>query len=154
MTSRSPVERTWWPRRVAAKAVPPDSSDSAASKVERRREGKKRLVDQLTPSSNTPRDSNTLCEWLREVAAIRQAAQDGYDFLRLSRAYSQPLVLGRLISQALSFDAADAAGEVGFLARALVPATLLRSDPKTNEFVRHNGHYSLSILTPKGVGLP
>ena len=32
------------------------------------------MVDQLTPSSNTPGDSNTLVSWLREVAALRQAA--------------------------------------------------------------------------------
>jgi hypothetical protein len=32
------------------------------------------MVDQLTPSSNTPVDSNTLVSWLREVAALRQAA--------------------------------------------------------------------------------
>ncbi|MCB1054553.1 MAG: pirin [Acidobacteria bacterium] len=68
----------------------------------------------------------------------------------------RPRRLGSLISQALSFDDADAyaAGEVGFLARALVQATMPHSDPKTNEFVRHNGHYTLSILAPKGVGLP
>jgi hypothetical protein len=68
----------------------------------------------------------------------------------------RPRRLGSLISQAPAFDDADAyaAGEVGFLARALVQATMPHSDPKTNEFVRHNGHYSLSILAPKGVGLP
>ena len=68
----------------------------------------------------------------------------------------RPRRLGSLISQALSFDDDDAyaAGEVGFLARALVQATMPHSDPKTNEFVRHNGHYTLSILAPKGVGLP
>ncbi len=67
----------------------------------------------------------------------------------------RPRRLGSLISQALSFDDdAYAAGEVGFLARALVQATMPHSDPKTNEFVRHNGHYTLSILAPKGVGLP
>lgn len=68
----------------------------------------------------------------------------------------RPRRLSSLISQALSFDDADAyaAGEVGFLARALVQATMPHSDPKTNEFVRHNGHYTLSILAPKGVGLP
>ena len=67
-----------------------------------------------------------------------------------------PRRLSSLISQALSFDDADAyaAGEVGFMARALVQATMPHSDPKTNEFVRHNGHYSLSILAPKDVGLP
>ena len=32
------------------------------------------LVDQITLSSNTPGDSNTLVSWLREVAALRQAA--------------------------------------------------------------------------------
>ncbi len=68
----------------------------------------------------------------------------------------QPRPLGHLISQALLLDQEDtyAAGEVGFLARALVQATLPHSDPKSNEFVRHNGHFSLSILAPKGVGLP
>ncbi len=64
--------------------------------------------------------------------------------------------LGSLISQAFLLDQEDAyaAGEVGFLARALVRATLPHSDPKTNEFVRHNGHFTLSILAPKEVGLP
>jgi hypothetical protein len=68
----------------------------------------------------------------------------------------RPRRLDTLIRQALSFDDEDAyrAGEVGFLARALVQATLPHSDPKTNEFVRHNGHFTLSILAPKGVGLP
>ena len=62
---------------------------------------------------------------------------------------------GSLIRQALYLDQEDAyaAGEVGFLARALVQATLPHSDPKTNEFVRRNGHFTLSILAPKDVGL-
>jgi hypothetical protein len=61
-----------------------------------------------------------------------------------------------LIRQALFLDNEDAcaAGEVGFLARALVQATLPHSDPKTNELVRRNGHFTLSILAPKEVGLP
>ena len=63
---------------------------------------------------------------------------------------------GSLIRQALYLDQEDAyaAGEVGFLARALVQATLPHSDPKANEFVRRNGHFTLSILAPKDVGLP
>ena len=63
---------------------------------------------------------------------------------------------GSLIRQALHLDEEDAyaAGEVGFLARALVQATLPHSDPKANEFVRRNGHFTLSILAPKDVGLP
>ncbi|MBP9145745.1 MAG: pirin [Thermoanaerobaculia bacterium] len=63
---------------------------------------------------------------------------------------------GSLIRQALYLDQEDAyaAGEVGFLARALVQATLPHSDPNANEFVRRNGHFTLSILAPKDVGLP
>lgn len=63
---------------------------------------------------------------------------------------------GSLIRQARYLDQEDAyaAGEVGFLARALVQATLPHSDPKTNEFVRRNGHFTLSILAPRDVGLP
>ncbi len=59
---------------------------------------------------------------------------------------------GSLIRQALYLDQEDAyaAGEVGFLARALVQATLPHSDPKANEFVRRNGHFTLSILAPEG----
>jgi len=63
---------------------------------------------------------------------------------------------GSLIRQALFLDQEDAyaAGEVGFLARALVQATLPHSDPKANEFNRRNGHFTLSILAPMDVGLP
>lgn len=63
---------------------------------------------------------------------------------------------GSLIRQALYLDQEDAyaAGEVGFVARALVQATLPHSDPKANEFVRRNGHFTLSILAPTDVGLP
>jgi hypothetical protein len=71
---------------------------------------------------------------------------------------------GSLIRLALCFDREDAyaAGEalppaskaVGFLARALVQVTLLHRDPKAHEFVRRNGHFTLSILAPKDVGLP
>jgi len=68
----------------------------------------------------------------------------------------RPRRSGSLIRQALYLDQEDAyaAGEVGFLARALVQATLPHSDPKTNEVVRRNGHFTLSILTPRNVGLP
>jgi len=63
---------------------------------------------------------------------------------------------GSLIREALYLDQEDAyaAGEVRFLARALVQATLPHSDPKANEFARRNGHFTLSILPPKDVGLP
>lgn len=63
---------------------------------------------------------------------------------------------GSLIRRALLLDQEDAfsAGEVGFLARALVQATLPHSDPGDSEFVRRNGCYTLSILALREVGLP
>jgi hypothetical protein len=66
----------------------------------------------------------------------------------------QPRRRGSIIGQALLLDQEDAyaAGQVGFLARALVQATMPHSDPKANEFVRHNGHYTLSILAPRTSG--
>ncbi len=89
----------------------------------------------------------------RDSRADRRDAASPFHSTTVER---RPRRLSSLISQALSFDDGDAyaAGEVGFMARALVQATMPHSDPKTNEFVRHNGHYSLSILAPKGVGLP
>ncbi|MCP4203281.1 MAG: pirin [bacterium] len=60
-----------------------------------------------------------------------------------------------LIQNALGLgDDASSAGAIGFYARALVQATLPHCDPKTNEFVRRNGNYALSILAPADVGLP
>jgi hypothetical protein len=69
---------------------------------------------------------------------------------------------GSLIRQALDLDQEDAyaAGEavppaslgVGFLARALVQATLPHSDPKANELVRRNGHFTESDGRQAGDG--
>lgn len=60
------------------------------------------------------------------------------------------MLCARLLDQEDAF----AVGEVGFLAQALVQATLPHSDPKQNEFVRRNGDFTLSILAPKDVALP
>jgi hypothetical protein len=48
----------------------------------------------------------------------------------------------------------DDAAETGFMARALVQATLPHRKVEGNEFTRTNGHYTLSILAPAAVGLP
>jgi len=51
-------------------------------------------------------------------------------------------------------DARDASA-MGFLARALVMATLPHSNPKTQQFERRNGNYTLTITAlRKGIGLP
>ena len=61
-----------------------------------------------------------------------------------------------LVSEALAIEAEEAreAGTIGFMARALVQATMPHRDPKTNEFVRTNGGFTLSIMSPSSVGLP
>lgn len=64
--------------------------------------------------------------------------------------------LNALISEALAIEARDAkeAGALGFMARALVQATLPHSKVDGNEFKRRNGYFKLTILADSDVGLP
>jgi hypothetical protein len=64
--------------------------------------------------------------------------------------------LDRLITDALAIEAQDAkdAGALGYMARALVQATLPHSKPESNEFERRNGAFTLVMLAPSKVGLP
>lgn len=61
-----------------------------------------------------------------------------------------------LINQALAIEdeSAQDAGSLGFMARAMVQATLPHSKVAGNEFTRINGNYSLSIMAPSAIGLP
>lgn len=61
-----------------------------------------------------------------------------------------------LITEALAIEeeAAKEAGAIGFMARALVQATLPHRKVEGSEFVRTNGHFSLSIMAPSRIGLP
>ena len=64
--------------------------------------------------------------------------------------------LDRLITDALAIEAQDAkeAGALGYMARALVQATLPHSKPEGNEFERCNGAFTLIMLAPSKIGLP
>lgn len=64
--------------------------------------------------------------------------------------------LDQLISDALAIEAeaAKEAGALGFMARALVQATLPHRKAEGNEFTRVNGSYTLSLLAPSHIGLP
>lgn len=64
--------------------------------------------------------------------------------------------LDRLLQKALAIGEEDvhSAGKVGFMARALVQATLPHRDPGTNEFARVNGDYRLTMIAPSDIGLP
>lgn len=60
------------------------------------------------------------------------------------------------ISEALAIEAEEAqnAGALGFMARALVQATLPHRKVEGNEFERRNGAFTLSLLAPAKIGLP
>jgi hypothetical protein len=62
----------------------------------------------------------------------------------------------RFLEQALAIEAQDArsVGELGFMARIFVQATLPHSRPTVHEFERVNGRYSLHLVAPPAVGLP
>ena len=64
--------------------------------------------------------------------------------------------LDRLISDALAIEAEEAinAGALGFMARALVQATLPHKRVTGNEFTRRNGAFTLNLLAPSAIGLP
>lgn len=62
----------------------------------------------------------------------------------------------KLITDALAIEARDAkeAGALGYMARALVQATMPHSKVTSNQFTRHNGAYTLTMLAPHEIGLP
>lgn len=64
--------------------------------------------------------------------------------------------LNNLITEALAIEARDAkeAGALGFMARALVQATLPHSKVNGNEFRRTNGLFNLTLLADSKIGLP
>ncbi|MFX1722330.1 replication protein RepA [Paraburkholderia sp. A1RO-5L] len=57
-------------------------------------------------------------------------------------------------SLAVEYEDAKSAGMLGYMARALVQATLPHSDPKTHYFERTNGLVTLSIVGRPKIGLP
>jgi len=62
----------------------------------------------------------------------------------------------RILAEAVAIEeqAAKEAGALGFMARAMVQATMPHKDPKANEFERRNGNYTLTMLAPSRIGLP
>ena len=62
----------------------------------------------------------------------------------------------RLITEALAIEAESAqnAGALGFMARAMVQATLPHKKVEGNEFERRNGAFTLSLMAPAKIGLP
>lgn len=64
--------------------------------------------------------------------------------------------LNKFIEEALAIQAREAkeAGTLGYMARSLVQATMPHRKPSNNEFIRQNGAFTLSILSPQKIGLP
>ena len=67
-----------------------------------------------------------------------------------------PPSVERLITEALAIQAEEAreAGAVGFMARALVQATLPHRRVEGSVFERRNGAFTLTLLAPPRTGLP
>ena len=64
--------------------------------------------------------------------------------------------LQKIMTESLAVEAEDAkkAGKLGYMARALIQATLPHKATPSNEFVRDNGLFSMTIIAPSTVGLP
>ncbi|OQW85756.1 MAG: pirin [Rhodoferax ferrireducens] len=67
-----------------------------------------------------------------------------------------PQSIDSLINQALAIEDDDAreAGALGFMARAMVQATLPHRAVAGNEFERRNGAFTLTLQAPSKIGLP
>ncbi len=67
-----------------------------------------------------------------------------------------PQTIDALINQALAIEDAQAqeAGALGFMARAMVQATLPHRAVAGNEFERRNGNFTLTLQAPSKIGLP
>ena len=64
--------------------------------------------------------------------------------------------VSKLITEALTIEeqAAKDAGALGYMARVMVQATMPHKSTPGVEFVRSNGNFTLTILSPSKVGLP
>lgn len=67
-----------------------------------------------------------------------------------------PQTIDALINQALAIEdeQAQEAGALGFMARAMVQATLPHRKVEGNEFERKNGSFTLTLQAPSKIGLP
>jgi hypothetical protein len=77
--------------------------------------------------------------------------------MRSASEFLQPnKTVQRLIQEALALEIEDAkaAGSLGFMARALVQATMPHSKPEEFYFERRNGAFTLTMMAPPKVGLP
>ena len=67
-----------------------------------------------------------------------------------------PKSIENLLADAVAIEEEEArdAGMMGYMARAMVQATMPHSRPATNEFTRKNGNFTLTMLCPSKIGLP
>jgi hypothetical protein len=74
----------------------------------------------------------------------------------MAKQYEITPAVEALINEALAIEAesAQAAGALGFVARAMTLATLPHRKVEGTEFERRNGAFTLSLLAPSRVGLP
>lgn len=70
--------------------------------------------------------------------------------------FTQSPRVNRIIEESLAIEAeaAQEAGTLGFMARALTQATMPHRKTGEQEFTRRNGAFELSIMAPQRVGLP
>lgn len=58
-------------------------------------------------------------------------------------------------AQEIALTSAAEAGAIGYISRMMAIASLFPyRDPRTNEFVRKNGQFTLTILSPSSIGIP
>ena len=87
--------------------------------------------------------------------ASDRGAEHGVELVERAPSKRQAL-LQRLAHEVVTGEQLDALAEgaIGFTAGILVQVTMPHSDPKTAEFTRRNGRFTLSIVAPSKIGIP
>lgn len=91
-----------------------------------------------------------------EASAKKNGSQELVSFDYQTSGDTVPEWGRELIEAQLAIDAEDAAqaGQLGFMARAMVIATMPHKDPKLQTFYRKNGNFSLRMTAGAGGGIP
>ncbi len=90
------------------------------------------------------------------IQSISRLCFDGSNRKRKMAKPLTPQTIDSLINQALAIedDEAREVGALGFMARAMVQATLPHRAVTGNEFERRNGNFTLTLQAPSKIGLP
>lgn len=92
----------------------------------------------------------------RKKPAPKRRVAETYDYRSADGQVNLPAHVVEIIKTAMAIEEEDAkaAGSIGYMARAMITATMPYKDPKERVFTRRNGNFQLEILAGYEGGVP